>query len=460
MTDRTRLHGPEGVVPLLHDWLPRQRWFAGKGRPVRGVRVLSWAVFIEGDPTLAHMIVTVDHGDSLDTYQLVIGGRYEIPHRLEHAVIGPLDDSPQPMVVYDATHDTDLTRWLVRFCRDGSEMGPVRFHHAEDAELDTELSSLVVGSEQSNTSFILGDALICKLFRRIEPGLNPDLELTLTLAGAGSPHVAEPVAWFEMPVDGEVTTLGMIQTYLPTASLGWDLALTSVRDLYAEADLHANEVGGDFAPESHRLGTATAEVHRDLARTLPTGELNGDAVAPLAKIMGDRLRHAATTVPQLAPYADALQDIFDALGQVRTPLPIQRIHGDYHLGQVLRSPLQWVLIDFEGEPARPMAERRAMHSPLKDVAAMLRSYDYAARHLLIDYGGSGQHEYRAAEWAERNREAFCDGYAEAAGHDPRSDAVVLRAFETDKAVYEVMYEARNRPSWLPIPLAGIARLAS
>jgi maltokinase len=172
-----------------------------------------------------------------------------------------------------------------------------------------------------------------------------------------------------------------------------------------------------------------------------------------------RLAEAVGAVPELASYADAVAAAYDDVAAVGE-IPVQRIHGDLHLGQCLRTGDGWVVLDFEGEPARPLAERTALMSPLRDVAGMLRSFDYAARHLLADHPDSAQLVYRAAEWADRNREAFCDGYAQQAGADPRDSATLLRAFELDKAVYEVRYEASHRPSWLSIPLAGIDRLVA
>jgi maltokinase len=253
----------------------------------------------------------------------------------------------------------------------------------------------------------------------------------------------------------------MLQTFLVTATDGWALATASVRDLYAEADLHADEVGGDFAGEAQRLGLATAEVHSAMAAVLPTRMFGPGDLRALAERMRARLEAAVVTVPELTPYAPSLAGSFDRLADLRRPVPVQRIHGDYHLGQVVRTVVGWKLVDFEGEPARPLAERVALDSPVRDVAAMLRSFDYAARHLLvIDHPGSDQIAYRAAEWAERNRAAFCEGYAKAAGHDPRDDDVLLRAYETDKVVYEAVYEARNRPAWLAIPLAGAESLAT
>ena len=264
--------------------------------------------------------------------------------------------------------------------------------------------------------------------------------------------------WIEADVDGIPTTLGLLQEFLRSGSDGWVLALTSVRDLFAEGDLHAEEVGGDFAAESERLGMATADVHSAMATSLPTGLAGTAEIAAWAGSMHDRLDAAAVAVPALAEYAAGIGEVFDALARHHDSVAVQRVHGDYHLGQVLRTDAGWVLLDFEGEPGAPIPARAGLASPLRDIAGMLRSFDYASRYLLADHSTPPQLEYRAAEWAERNRDAFCVGYAKASGRDPREDRTLLRAYELDKAVYEVVYESRNRPGWLRIPLGSIERL--
>jgi maltokinase len=338
--------------------------------------------------------------------------------------------------------------------------------------VETALVSLASPAEQSNTSLIFGETYICKLFRRLTPGVNPDLEMNLGLSRVGCGAIPELYGWIDLPLEGEPTTLAMMSQYLSSATDGWRLATTSVRDLYAHAagrpGIRVDEVGGDFAGEAERLGAATAAVHRDLAMAFDVTELSADEVRATGRAMHENLMEARTAVPELAPYTDLIAAAYDELVKHDGPLPVQRIHGDYHLGQVVRTEHRWVVLDFEGEPARSLAERRAPGHPLRDVAGMLRSFEYAAQFLLFgqqsllggqnqaDPGSAERLEARAREWADRNRAAFCRGYAQAGGPDPEAHEVLLRAFEFDKAVYEVMYEARNRPSWLHIPLSGFA----
>lgn len=441
------------VVALLPEWLPRQRWFAGKGRPVDTVRVAGLTPLSEAEPALVHVVAAVGQSHDEDRYSLWLGTGGSLPDRLEHAALGSFEG----VWLYDAPHDASLAGLLLDLLSASATVGDLRFERIA-AELSSPLPSLVATAEQSNTSVIYGDRYILKLFRRLAPGLNPDLEVSRALADAGCGRIVPPIAYAERALGGEATTVALMQPFLHGATDGWALATTSVRDLYAEGDLHASEVGGDFAAESERLGQATAEVHMTLANALPARVVPAARFADTVQQMCQRLEGALSVSPELGPFETGIRAAFSEAGRVTGSLPIQRIHGDFHLGQVMRTRDGWVLFDFEGEPARPLAERRALMSPLRDVAGMLRSFDYAARHLLADHPTAPHLAYRASEWAERNREAYCDGYAAGGGEDPRSQAALLRAFELDKAVYEVVYETRNRPSWLPIPLGSIERL--
>jgi maltokinase len=350
--------------------------------------------------------------------------------------------------------------------------GTLGFHRLPGTELDTTAPSTPFTGEQSNSSVAFGEQALLKLFRRITPGINPDIEIHEKLTQAGSENVAALLGWVECDTAGggletgagrrprpENLQLGMLQQFLRTASDGWELALTSVRNLFAEADLYADEVGGDFAAEAQRLGEAVREVHSLLAEHFPTGERTAGDHAELAKAMTERLDAALDVVPELAEHAPALRDLFAAVGSIESG-PVQRVHGDLHLGQTLRTAKGWKIVDFEGEPAKPLAERVLPDSPWRDVAGMLRSLDYAPRAAAMTAAATGdegaeQRAFRAAEWSARNRAAFLEAYA---GREPTVDEqALLAAYVADKAVYECVYEARHRLAWLPIPLAALSQ---
>ncbi len=441
------------IEEALTGWLPGQRWFAGKGAPIDRLAIVADTVLVDGDPGLRHLIVAVSQASGTDRYQLLAGLRAVIPDRLEHAVIGPAGEA---WTAYDALHDPPLTRRLLEAMMGQETIGPLRFFAEPDASVDTGLDSLVLTGEQSNTSMIFGEEAILKVFRRPHPGPNPDLEIPRALHRAGSPHVAPPLGWMETTLDSEPTILAILSAYLRSATDGWLLAATSVRDLYASDVTCAAEAGGDFAAEAHRLGEATAEVHRALADAFGTEELPASAHRELAAQMRGRLDVAAAAVPGLARHLRLLDGAFTELAELDEPLTVQRIHGDYHLGQVIRTQAGWVLLDFEGEPAVPLAQRRDRAPALRDVAGMLRSLDYAARHQVPGHLDLAHARAAARDWVSRNQAAFCAGYAQAGGTDPGKHGVLLRALTLDKAVYEVMYEASHRPSWLSIPLDSIA----
>ena len=453
------------IAPLVSAWLPQQRWFAGKGRDAK---VMAEPLAeLGGEPVVTVWTAGVEYADGdVEIYQVPLVLRDFPEHTLEHVLLGTVGTEYGTRWVYDALHDKDATpAWLIgiRDADPTADHGPVRFvRYAESPDdVPVEKESLALTGEQSNTSMVFGDVAILKVFRRLQPGVNPDIEVQAALSKLGAKHIARLLGAVEADVNGTPSSLAMLQEYMTTATDGWVLATASVRDLMAEADLHAAEAGGDFAGEAVRLGAAVAAVHADLATAFGTRAATADELRTRAEGMRGRLDRAVQIVPQLADVAEGLADTYRDLAALREPVVMQRIHGDLHLGQALRTVYRWVLIDFEGEPMADIQARREFDSPLRDIAGMLRSFEYAGHHTVTDGGGSTpQRMYRANEWSTRNRDAFCTGYAQAAGTDPRSSGTLLRAFEADKAVYEAVYEARNRPGWLPIPLASLTRLAN
>ncbi|HVF20008.1 MAG TPA: maltokinase [Mycobacteriales bacterium] len=445
--------------------LPQLRWFPAKGREIaevvveNDVELLAADETVDGSADVRLLLLRVSFADGEDElYQVPLALRRgvvdeETMRIVETASYGEVDRAG-PALAHDALADPRLTRALLDGFVQQRTADGVTFVTREPVE---PLDGRLLAAEQSNSSVVFGDQYILKLYRRVRPGLNPDLEVTRALTEVGCPHIASIVGWVESTTE-PIATLGILQPFYRSGTDGWASAVTSVRDLYAEGDLHADEVGGDFAGEACRIGHVVAAVHADLARALPTESYGAARHARLAEQLVGRLDTAVAAVPELAERREAIAAAYAEIASLDALVPVQRIHGDLHLGQLLRVDTGWVVLDFEGEPARPLADRTALMSPLRDVAGMLRSFDYAAQHLLAEQPGRRDLERRAEEWAERNREAFCDGYAEASSTDPRKEAALLRAFELDKAVYETVYEARNRPAWLGIPLSGIDRI--
>ena len=435
----TAMLDAKSLQPVLPAYLARQRWYAGEHEPST-VKILDEIVVQAPFPGLVDVIVEADGR----LYQLLIGLRPvedEVPEFLrgsDYAIVGHVGTSAGHALAYDALIDSELCLSLLEEVSTGSEKADwVR----------------PVTAEQSNTSVVFEDRLILKVLRRLARGQNPDAEVTTALDRVGFNHIAAPLAvWRRDDFD-----LALLQPFLVGGTEGWAMALASLRDLYGSGGDPAS-AGGDFASESERMGEMTGRMHVALAEAF--GPERGDATA-WASAMIEQLDRVAPK----SPWRAGVKGAFAALARLADAGAATRVHGDYHLGQAMRIETGWFVLDFEGEPARPLEERRGKTSPLKDVAGMLRSFHYAAQVALFERD-QGEREALApvaAAWEERNRAAFLQGYREARSIDdllPKDEEAirtVLLAFELDKAVYELAYERDHRPDWAQIPLQAIRR---
>jgi len=432
----------------LIDHVTAQRWYGAKSRAVAEAEVRESIVVRTTEPQLALALVQLRYETGMhDIYQLL--------YVLEEGELG-----------FDALGENPgLAREIVSAMRTGLTLqgaeGIVEFRAAENfAGLGRELGvARAVGSEQSNTSIVFDERLILKVFRRLEPGINPELELLRFLSERGFENHPALGGWYEYSGGQLATTLGILQEFVAGAVDGWELALDEIVDAperFLDRLRRLGEVTGRmhsvlgsdpsdaaFAPEEpsvESLGLLTATVDEEIGRVFLTLPEDDERIAPILG-RGEEVRE------QLRLLAAA-----GSIGrQIRT-------HGDYHLGQTLWDGKDWVILDFEGEPARPFVERRRKRSPLRDVAGMLRSFAYVATASQVARGVEPPED-----WEERARGRFLDGYFEAVDPMllPSGQAAIerlLTVFELEKAVYELRYELDNRPDWVGIPVAGIQRL--
>ena len=433
----------EKLAPLLGEYLPRQRWYAGDAAPVAVDPVPL--DLREGDPALAwYLLEVTDDAGGTATYQVVLGLRPAPCDRdfllgKERVTVGEVDGR----IVYDALVDPDLARVVLD-----------RVAPDEQAEV---ARPLVV--EQSNTSVVFDERLILKLFRRVHPEPNPDVEITDVLGERGFPHVVPQLA--ELRYEG--MDLAVVRQYLLGSTDAWELAHTSLRDLL-NTRVAPEEAGGDFGPEAATLGDVTARLHLALADAFGTSPADPAAWRASASALLERLPAPGTAGGDLVDTA-AVAVLLDQLFGVADPGPAFRVHGDLHLGQFLLADAGWFVLDFEGEPVRPVAERLAASSPLRDVAGMARSFHYAARTGLLERGRDVDPELveLSEAWEARAVDAFWHGYQAVPGiagllpPTAAGRAALLAAFELDKAVYEVVYELAHRPDWADIPASAVRR---
>ena len=367
----------------LRGWVQRQRWYASKSRPVSSVEIVESVTLREEPMLLLALVQTRFATGTHELYQLPIG------------LLPPGEDSEleaiatgEEWTVYDALADPEQALELVRRMGQSDEIetveGRFSFDHVDGAAALSNGSRVrLIGVEQSNTSIVFDDRLVLKVFRKLEPGINPELEMLRYLTRHQFPNIAPLQGWYEYEGQALSATLGVSQTFFPDATGGWELALDEIA---SEPEAFLERLGG--------LGSVTARMHNVLAcdagdPAFAPEEPSQEALSLLTATVDEDIERIFLRLPEhehVAPLVGRGQDVRERLAarsQVGAGGRNIRIHGDYHLGQTLCTPEGWVIIDFEGEPARALPARRQKRSPLRDVASMLRSFAYATSALRI-----------------------------------------------------------------------------
>jgi len=441
----------------LQEWLVAQRWFASKSHAVRSAELIDAAV-LEGEPALAVALVQVEFASrDHQIYQVPLG--LSTGPMAPEASLGRIDDRD----VVDAMLDTALARALLERLEAESRIQTARglysFLRVEGgAPLGSDRAPRLLAVEQSNTSVVFGEEIMLKVFRRLEPGINPELEMLRFLTAHGFDRVAELYAWYEYEGQRLAATLGVAQRYVTDAVGGWEFAL---------AEIASNPNG--LLERLAELGSVTGHLHTTLASdsgdpAFAPEQPSAEWVELLTATIDEEIERIFLALPsddRLAPIAGRGPEVRDRLAmrrRVGLSGRLIRTHGDYHLAQTLHSPAGWFVIDFEGEPVRPLSERRRKRSALRDVAGMMRSFAY-----LAEAAARAHSARRTAGFEAAARGAFLDAYVESidpmllpAGRSAIDS--LLSIFELERAMYELQYELDHRPDWVPIPVAGVSAL--
>lgn len=395
----------------LATMLESQRFYGAKSETIEDISVIAERK-LPGAGELRWVVVAVEHTGGRETYQLFL-------------------DANGADVLHTPAVATALCQQLAAGSAPGNgsvtTVGDAAWTQAEIR------SARVISGEQSNTSIIVDDSLMVKFFRKLEPGINPDVELLEGLSTHDCSHIAPLRGYVTHEINGETVVTAMVQDFVSHAVDGWADALACLR------------TEQDFSDDARSLGVATADVHRLLATAFPTSTVPG---AHIADLLNARLDSLTRQVPDLQRYAEPAREVYARLAGHE--VDVQRIHGDLHLGQTLKREGSYILIDFEGEPARPLEERRRPDSPLRDVAGLIRSLDYASQFERVHTAAVRD------TWATAATSSLLDGYLRDSSTPAELD--VLDAYVLDKALYEVAYEVNNRPDWAWIPRNAVERI--
>jgi trehalose synthase-fused probable maltokinase len=445
----------------LPGWIAVQRWYASKSRSIAGIEIVENIILREDPLLLLTLAQTRFATGTHELYQLLLTlePAASVDGASTQAQIVTVDDC----AVLDALAQPYQATELLRRIRAGDEIdtseGCFSFHCTDPpVAVEDDTPVRLMGVEQSNSSIVFDERLVLKVFRKLEPGVNPELEMLRFLTAREFSNIAPLRGWYEYEGHALTATLGVAQDFLPDAIGGWELAL---EEIPTDPERFLERLGG--------LGEVTAQMHNVLASdasdpAFSPEEPSNESLSLLTATVDEDIERIFVRLPDdapVGPIAGRGQDVRERLAarsQLGVSGRVVRTHGDYHLGQTLCTPERWVILDFEGEPARPLPERRQKRSVLRDVAGMLRSFAYVTSAVELQRGQAAPPDFE-----QRARERFLEHYLATIEPTllPPGEAAIsnlLSIYELEKAIYELQYELNHRPDWVAIPVAGIVRL--